>query len=348
MNSVNPIIIRNASGKSLVYKEYGEPSKVLVLTSAQEKKPQANEVSVKWLLAPVNPADINTIQGKYPSKPQLPAVPGNEGLGEIIEVGSGVTAFKPGDRVVPNGSNLGTWTSYATYASNQLLKIPQSIAAVEACMLNVNPCTAYRMLMDFVKLEPGDCVIQNGGNSAVGQFVIQLCRIWKLKSVNIVRDRPDIDKLKSELTQLGATWVLTEQEFRKTDLFKSGKAEKPLLGLNCIGGQNALDLLRQIGHGGTMVTYGGMSREPVTVPTSALIFKDLILRGFWMTAWTKENEKSQQRLDMIEHLGKLFESKELRAPPHKLVPLSKYHEAIEKTLKLDGKTGVKYILDIST
>lgn len=63
-------------------------------------------------------------------------------------------------------------------------------------MLNVNPCTAYRMLKDFVKLESGDCVIQNGGNSAVGQFVIQLCRIWKLESVNIVRDRPDIDKLK--------------------------------------------------------------------------------------------------------------------------------------------------------
>lgn len=72
--------------------------------------------------------------------------------------------------------------------------------------------------------------------------------------------------------------MLTEQEFRKTDIFKSGKVRKPLLGLNCVGGQNALDLLRQIGHGGTMVTYGGMSREPVTVPTSALIFKVYFLR----------------------------------------------------------------------
>lgn len=67
-----------------------------------------------------------------------------------------------------------------------------------------------------------------------------------------------------------------------------------------------------------------------------------------MTAWTNKNAKSQQRLDMIEHLGKLFESKELQAPPYKLLPLSEYHEAIEKTLKLDGKTGVKYILDPSS
>lgn len=63
-------------------------------------------------------------------------------------------------------------------------------------MLNVNPCTAYRMLKDFVQLKPGDVVIQNGGNSAVGQLVIQLCKVWGFKSVNIIRDRPDVQCLK--------------------------------------------------------------------------------------------------------------------------------------------------------
>lgn len=67
---------------------------------------------------------------------------------------------------------------------------------VEASMFNVNPCTAYRMLKDFVALKPGDTVIQNGANSAVGQLVIQLCKIWGIKTVNIVRDRPDIENLK--------------------------------------------------------------------------------------------------------------------------------------------------------
>lgn len=63
-------------------------------------------------------------------------------------------------------------------------------------MLTVNPCTAYRMLKDFVPLNSKDTIIQNGGNSAVGQLVIQLCKEWNLKSVNIVRSRSDIDKLK--------------------------------------------------------------------------------------------------------------------------------------------------------
>lgn len=63
-------------------------------------------------------------------------------------------------------------------------------------MLNVNPCTAYRMLKDFVSLKAGDTVIQNGGNSAVGQMVIQLCKVWNYKSVSVVRDRPNIQELK--------------------------------------------------------------------------------------------------------------------------------------------------------
>lgn len=152
-------------------------------------------------------------------------------------------------------------------------------------MLNVNPCTAYRMLKDFVKLKPGDTVIQNGGNSAVGQLVIQLCKAWNYKSVNIVRDRQDIMNLKDHLKSLGATEVLTETELRTTTLFKSKQLPAPKLALNCIGGQNALEVLRHLAHSGTLVTYGGMSREPFSVPTAALIFKVFYSYHFLYTQW---------------------------------------------------------------
>lgn len=61
----------------LVYSEFGEPAKVI--KKVEEKLPvlTKNEVLVKILAAPVNPADINTIQGRYPVKPVFPAVPGN-------------------------------------------------------------------------------------------------------------------------------------------------------------------------------------------------------------------------------------------------------------------------------
>lgn len=88
---------------------------------------------------------------------------------------------------------------------------------VEAAGLTSNPCTAYRMLKDFVSLQSGDVVIQNGGNSACGQNVIQLCRINNFISVNIVRERPNIEELKSYLKSIGANYVFTEEELRYKD-----------------------------------------------------------------------------------------------------------------------------------
>ena len=55
---------------------------------------------------------------------------------------------------------------------------------VMAATMLVNPPTAYRMLKDFVKLKPGDTVIQNGANSAVGQAVIQIAKAWDLRTVS--------------------------------------------------------------------------------------------------------------------------------------------------------------------
>ncbi|KAI4496689.1 hypothetical protein M0804_000499 [Polistes exclamans] len=352
--STKLIQIRNMSGiaitdtaKSLLYKEYGDPVDVLQVTNTTINKPDGCQVAVKWLLAPVNPADINTIQGKYPSKPSLPAVPGNEGVGEIIDVGSKVTNLCVGDMVIPNYSNLGTWRTDAIYESKDLLKIPKEVGIVEASMMNVNPCTAYRMLKDFVCLKHGDTVIQNGGNSAVGQLVIQLCKIWNYRSVNVVRDRPNLQELKNLLTSMGADEVLTESEIRTTQIFKNKKLPHPKLALNCISGQSATDIMRHLAHGGIMVTYGGMSREPVTIPPSAFIFKNIILQGFWMTAWTKANMESKERLDMYDELLAFFKDKKLQAPSHKLVPFSQYQEAITNALNMSGKTGVKYILDMT-
>lgn len=66
-----------------------------------------------------------------------------------------------------------------------------------------------------------------------------------------------------------------------------------------------------------------------------------------MTAWTKENLNSKERENMYIELGALFKDKKLTAPPHKLVPFCQYQEAVLKALSSDGKTGIKYILDMT-
>lgn len=172
------------------------------------------------LAAPINPADINTIQGVYPIKPPLPSVPGNEGVGQIIQVGEGVANVKVGDLVLPREKAWGTWRSHGVCSASQLLKINSGVDIVAAATMSVNPCTAYRMLKDFVLLKEGDVVIQNGANSACGQSVIQFCKAWGYITVNIVRNRSDIESLKSHLKSLGAHYILTEEEVSTTQLFK--------------------------------------------------------------------------------------------------------------------------------
>lgn len=329
----------------LVYPDYGEPLKVIRKEEMELPPLKPTDVLVKMIAAPVNPADINTIQGKYPAKPKLPAVPGNEGVGEVMQLGDSVSGFKVGDRVIPLTSGLGTWRTHLVVENpKDLLVVPKELGIVEAATLTVNPCTAFRMLRDFCDLKPGDCVIQNGGNSAVGQNVIQICRVWGIKTVNVVRNRPEIEELKGFLRKLGGTEILTEEEIRTTKLFKEGKLPKPRLALNCVGGQSSVEILKHLETGGSHVTYGGMSLAPVTVPTSALIFKDVRVRGFWMTAWSKKNAEAVERFEMLSELIGMMTNNEMHGPVHKFVDFDNFEEAIRNTLTAGGMVGKKYII----
>lgn len=69
--------------------------------------PGAGEVTVKFLFAPINPADLNMVQGHYPLSPKAPAVAGSEGVAQVVQLGSGVTGLKEGDLVVPAKPALG-------------------------------------------------------------------------------------------------------------------------------------------------------------------------------------------------------------------------------------------------
>lgn len=285
--------------------------------------------------------------GVYPVKPEFPAVGGNECVAEVLEVGSNVKELKVGDFVVPFATGLGTWRSHAIFKENELMKVPKDVPLTEAATITVNPCTAYRMLKDFVKLGAGDTVIQNGANSACGQSVIQLCKAWGVNNVGIVRDRPDIGELVNYLKSIGASEILTEEQCRSTKIFKEKQLKKPKLALNCVGGKNALEMSRHLDQEGIMVTYGGMSREPVMVTTSALIFKDHQFRGFWMTRWKEQNGKSPQAAEMFAELFELTKSGKLKAPKHELISYKNYEEAFKNALSVKGFAGSKILLDFT-
>ncbi|XP_038057691.1 enoyl-[acyl-carrier-protein] reductase, mitochondrial-like [Patiria miniata] len=320
----------NGKVRALVYAEYGDPVKVMKLSETDLAPLESNSVKIKMLASPINPSDINTIQGIYPIKPQLPCVGGFEGVGEVTEVGGQVTEVKPGDRVIPAVGTLGTWRSHLVCPVNHVMSVPLDTPPLIAATLKVNNCTAFRMLADFVELQPGDSVIQNAANSGAGQAVIQIAAARGLKTINIVRDRPNLDGLISHLQDLGATAVVTEESLRGHDANILKEMPKPKLALNAVGGKSAIiTLVKALDDCGTVVTYGGMSKQPVMVPTGSLIFNDLKFVGYWMTRWHDRNAGSEEAKRMITQICQWGVSGQLRAPQHRLVPLSDYASAFE-------------------
>ncbi|KAJ1864515.1 mitochondrial 2-enoyl thioester reductase [Coemansia sp. RSA 989] len=305
--------------QAAIYTEPGDPQAVVrVVERNLPDVPGSNQVLVRMLAAPVNPSDLNQIEGTYPVKGTFDelttstdtiyaAVGGNEGVGEVIRVGDGVHGLQVGDWVVPQrAGQFGTWCTHTMTNASSLSAVPadwrSGLDPLDVACLKVNPCTAYRLLKDFAALNPGDYVIQNGANSGVGRAVIQLARYWGIRTVNVVRERPQLDQLHQELISLGADIVVSDKQLATDDIKQQLKSlDAPVrLGFNCVGGRATLQMTKFISAGGTLVSYGGMSRQPVTMPTSLLLFKNISACGFWMNRWYNQSFTSS-RLEDEKH-----------------------------------------------
>src|SRR5438034_4964081 len=105
-----------------VYETHGNPAEVLHVESQRWPTPGAGEVIVKMRAAPVNPADLNQIEGKYPVRAQLPATPGFEGAGIIADVDRDVTNVAAGALVIlPH--NIGTWRDAVAVKADELVVV---------------------------------------------------------------------------------------------------------------------------------------------------------------------------------------------------------------------------------
>ncbi|XP_073432216.1 enoyl-[acyl-carrier-protein] reductase, mitochondrial-like [Dendrobates tinctorius] len=331
------------SCESLIYRRHGPWKEVLKLEKVPLPYVGDHDIHIKMLAAPVNPADINMLQGNYGILPHLPAIGGNEGVGEVIKVGCQVQGFKTGDWVIPIDCGFGTWRTEAICKSSDVISISKDISLLSAATLGVNPCTAYRMLMDFETLNVGDTVIQNGANSAVGQAVIQICASMGVNTINVIRDRPNLAELKEKLLSLGASYVITEDMLEKTEMANLFKVvERPKLALNCVGGNAAGNLFCHLKDGSTMVTYGGMSRKPTPLPAKALIFKNMKVCGFWMTQWKRSHMHDLTKLNtMASVLSEMVRRGQLLEPICTKVLFQDYKIALQACM---DPYSVKHIL----
>ena len=269
--------------------------------------PEAGQVLVEVMAAPINPSDVLTLTGQYGSLPPLPAVGGNEGVGRVVEAGPGVTGLKPGQSVLlPVGS--GTWTTHMLADAKALVALPEGADFQQLSMLSINPPTAALLLSDFVVLQPGEWVVQNAANSAVGGYLVQLARARGLRTVNVVRR----ESARAPVEALGGDVVLLDGDDLAARVREATGGARIALAVDAVGGMATEHLAQALTPGGTVVNYGAMGGEACALSPASLIFRDIRLRGFWLARWFREaNAEARGRL--FAELVSLIASGRLRA-----------------------------------
>ena len=284
--------------RAVRYHSTGDPTRVVQVDEVAVGEPAAGEVRVRMLWAPINPADLNMLEGKYGESRPLPDVPGNEGCGRVVSVGGGVDESWIGRLVLVDRM---AWREEGNWPIESLIAVPAGIDARRACVLRVNPPTAWCLLHAFADLRPGAWIAQNAATSAVGRAVIEIAHAKGWKTLNLVR-RPEAA---DELRALGADAVVVDGPEAADLALEILGGTKPQLGLNAVGGVPATRLAGLLAERGTLLTYGAMSKEALKIPNGFLIFRDLDFRGFWLTRWLRTASPSERDavFDGVFHLA---------------------------------------------
>jgi mitochondrial enoyl-[acyl-carrier protein] reductase / trans-2-enoyl-CoA reductase len=363
----------------LSFLKAGEPAQVLSYHATDPKDPEPaafvapHMVKVEMLAVPWNPADAMSVAGRYPSPtnhtPEADVarssafflhrkVAGSEGWGRVTDVNGddNNNSVHVGDYVVPGQPGLGTCRSSIWLPTNAVIRLERgqelfdALGATAVAPLFQTGGTAVGMLKRFVALKPGDVVVQNAGNSAVGFMVSQLAASMGLQTVSLVRRG---SRSPEQFADMGAfvkqrgknALVMAEEDVLNSEdsmaaflsYIRDLSDRYPRLALNAVGGPSAGLLLKLLGPGGTIVTYGGMSMQPVTIPTSQLIFGDIKAAGYWHSRWMAQNSTAAERSKMMNGLVDSVLDDKVECPPVKAFSLSESRAAFEFEAQQSGE-----------
>src|SRR5579883_2241113 len=221
------------------------------------------------------PPDILFCRGNYRLRPPLPATPGAECVGRVVAVGSGVTDIRPGDLVA--NMQRENWVQRRRISASDAIPLPTGLDPLQAAMLRINPATALLLLEDHVTLKPGDWVIQNVANSAVGRHLIVLAKEKGARTLNVVRR----DDVAPELKALGADVVLNDGPDLPARARDAAQGAPIRLGIDAVSGEACKRIADSVADGGVVVTYGSMSGADPVISRLAL-GRGITLKSFML------------------------------------------------------------------
>ncbi len=276
----------------------------LKVTEYPLPSPGENEVLIKVHAAPCNPSDIAFMQGGYNIVKPLPAVPGFEGSGIVVEKGKNLPQDIIGKKVsfFIQDNRPGSWAEYVTADKESIIILDDKMDMDQAACFSVNPVTAFAMLQ-MARIAGTGAFIQNASGGQVAGFMRKLAREQGMEVIDIVRKEENIQTLKEQ----GAKYVFAENDPELSEKLKS-LADKlnAVFAFDAVSGLQSGILFNALPENGQLIVYGGLSNKPVSgLNPLEIIFKNKKVSGFSLPQW-KAALTEKEFEEVINRLQKKF------------------------------------------
>lgn len=161
--------------RAAIVRQFGTPSEVTTIADLPRPTPGKGEVLLRVKAVSMNYVDLVVISGRYQFKPPLPFTPGKGPAGIIEAVGEGVTAWKPGDRVLAM-AEIGSYAEFTLAPADQCYALPDAMPFADAAAMALAYDTAWFALHERGRLQAGETVLVLGASGAVGHAAVMLAK----------------------------------------------------------------------------------------------------------------------------------------------------------------------------
>ena len=259
-----------------------------------EPTPGPYDLLVRMRAAALNYRDHAIITGKYSYKLERPTIPCSDGAGEVVSVGSAVTRFKPGDRVIPTffqiwidgvppknraalGAPLdGTLAEFVSLHEDGWVAMPKSLSFEEAATLPCAGPTAWNALMRGTPVKPGDTVLCLG-TGGVSMFALQFARAAGARVIVTSSSDEKIERARKLGASDGVNYR-THPDWEKEVLALTGGR-----GVDCVIENGGIATLQRsfqcVGWGGKVALIGVLAGREGSANPHDLMFKSASLHG---------------------------------------------------------------------
>ena len=256
--------------KAVVCEAFGGPEVLAVREVPNPPLPGQGELQVRIQARGVQYVDVLMLARKYQFRPEPPFIPGSEGAGEVVAVGSGVIGFKIGDRVMSR-HRLGAFAEMGNAKAEDCDLVPSGMSLEEAAVFRNVYHTAYHALLQRGRLKEGEWVLIHGAAGGIGLPAIQIAKLY---GAHVIATASTEEK-RSVCLEEGADHAIEYQGgFRDKVMDLTGGRGVDIV-YDPVNGPTFDESLRCLAWGGRILILGFLGGAPALARTNYLLIKGI-------------------------------------------------------------------------